>query len=115
MMHNPIINPWFFYMADTMDSCKFVCEVLAACLVIFMVCAALILWLDDGYYFSKDKRPSFKPFIVTTIIMLILAVFIPSKTTVYKMEAAKLVTHETVEKSLDYIDHIVDRFIEKGK
>ena len=130
-MNEPIISPWFFYFADML------CPLIAVLGFIIVVCVATYILCDtcrkDAYlrlnhYRDDCNRPDWileakeeikdfdakiKVAKVVGIISLILALFIPSKETAYKMFVAYHVTPENIQMTEDMVDKSIDKVIEK--
>lgn len=94
-MTEPIINPWVFYLISLCD------KVYMASTAVALVFVALAVFLTIGMVVDGD--PVDKIMRKTVVILyavggvsLLLAVFIPSGTTVTAMVAANNITPETV-------------------
>lgn len=131
-MNEPIISPWFFYFADMLCPLPallgFVIVFCAATYVIYTACRKdtyLTLnhyrdkccnhpdWILEAKEEIKDFDTKIKVAKVVGIISLILALFIPSKETAYKMFVAYHVTPANVQMTGDMVDKSIDRVIEK--
>lgn len=94
-MNDPIINPWVFYLISLCDKAYLACTAAA------MVLLALAVFLTIGMVIDGD--PDDKSLRKTVVILYavggvsaLLAVFVPSGTTVTAMVAANNITPETV-------------------
>lgn len=97
-MNNPIINPWVFYLIGLCDNVFITCTVAAvvfAALAVVLTIGMVIDGLDGG---PVDKRMSKMVVILYAVgvVSALLAVFVPSGTTVTAMVAANNITPETV-------------------
>lgn len=59
-----------------------------------------------------------KKLVIPFIVALVLAIFVPSEKTVYKMMVANLATYENIDIAADTIeeafDHVIDKLVELG-
>ena len=118
----PIINPLWFYLIDTVTSLKVV--FLVAGIFIWMVLGfvsmSYLFWdFEDFKDFWKENRTKLIPTIVIATILIIVGCLIPGIETSYKMLVASLVTPdniaavgESVSSVVDYIINSVDKLIE---
>lgn len=97
-MNDPIINPWVFYLIGLCDNVSITCTVAA---VVFV---ALAVVLTIGMVINgADGDPVDKSILKMAVILYavggvsaLLAVFVPSSTTVTAMVAANNITPATV-------------------
>lgn len=94
-MSEPIINPWVFYLIRLCD------KVSVASTAVALVLVALAMFLTIGLVIDGDfvdKRISKMVVILYAVggVSALLAVFVPSGTTVTAMVAANNITPETV-------------------
>ena len=131
IMNEPIISPWLFYFIDMLSPLQFLlCLVIFVCVTTYFgytVCRKdaylrMNSYRDGGLCSSwileaKEEIKSFDAKIkvakVVGIISLILALFIPSKETAYKMFIAYHVTPANVQMTEDMVDKSIDKVIEK--
>ena len=103
-MNEPIISPWLIYLLDVSDAIKwtmFVIAIASGILALFVFCV-------DEEITSRTKRT-----VIICIVATILAIFVPSERTMYKMIIASYVTPTNIQKAGDSIDAVIDRAIEK--
>lgn len=86
----PIINPMFFYFADTIPNVFFVCW-FASAIGVAYVCLRKISSIDEEQPYKAPKS-----LIAAIVAGIVLAVCIPSQETLYKMAIAKFVTRDNV-------------------
>ena len=89
-MDNPIVNPIWFYLADTIPNVRYVLIVVSVALFIISV----------G---QIDNNKVFRKFIIGGFLSLIVGVLIPSQETLYKMVAAKMITPNNIKIVSDYV------------
>ena len=94
----PIINPVFFYIADTAPCIKFASLVVAAIGIIITLIILLTIDLDES------TKKAFKTLKVISIVSVLLFIFVPSQETIYKMGIASLVTEDNVS----YVANLVN-------
>lgn len=99
----PIINPWFFYFVDKADAIIMLFSIVS---FIFIMCSLFMLVEDE------DKKTKSWMFIYGLIFALI-AVLIPSSSTIYKMEIAKQVTPDNIKVIGNTTDKTIDIIINK--
>lgn len=96
-MSEPIINPWVFYLISLCDKVSVACTVAAVVFVALAVFSTIGLIVDFNFV---DKRMMSKTVVILYAVggvSALLAVFVPSGTTVTAMVAANNITPETVE------------------
>lgn len=84
----PIVSPVFFYIADTIPAVKCISAII--CAVASM--AILFSWLLA--HDEQTRMP--KSLIATFGITLVLAIFVPTQDTLYKMGVASFVTPDNI-------------------
>ena len=94
-MSEPIITPWVFYLISLCDKVSVSCTVAAFVLVGLASFLAIGLAIDGDF---ADKRMSKMVVILYAVggVSALLAVFVPSSTTVTAMVAANNITPATV-------------------
>ncbi len=107
-----IVNPWIFYFAGICDNLG--CVVILAALVIGIYMLIRVV----GYY--ADEMPhwwdkNFKIAAIVGLLLLALAVVIPSQSTCYKMIIASQVTAENLDKVEDTVERIADYVADKDE
>lgn len=94
-MSEPIINPWAFYLISLCDKVSWVSTAVALVLVVL----ALLLTIGmvaDGDPDDKSLRKMVVILYAVGGVSALMAVFVPSGTTVTAMVAANNITPETV-------------------
>ena len=130
-MNEPIISPWLFYFIDMLSPLLLLlCFVIFVCVTtyVFYTACRKDAYLRLNYYRAECNRPNWileikediksfdakiKVAEVVGIISLILALFVPSKETAYKMFVAYHVTPANVQMTEDMVDKSIDKVIEK--
>lgn len=95
-MSEPIINPWVFYLISLCDKVSVACTVASVVFVALAVFSTIGLIVDFNFV---DKRMMSKTVVILYAVggvSALLAVFVPSGTTVTAMVAANNITPETV-------------------
>ena len=100
----PIINPMVFYWIGVLPSI-FVISFIASFTLILLI-ALLIIDFDSGNLELRKAFPKIRLFWLSVLLVFfgVVAVFIPTKSTAYKMLAADKLTEDRLEKVIDYID-----------
>ena len=129
-MNEPIISPWLFYFTDMLNQLPpLLCLIIIVCIATYIIYSACRknAYLTLNHY-RDDNRPNWilevkeeirhfdakiKVAEVVGIISLILALFLPSKETAYKMFVAYHVTPANVQMTEDMVDKSIDKVIEK--
>lgn len=94
-MSEPIINPWVFYLISLCDKVSTACT--AAAFVLLGLAAFLTIGLAiDGDFPDKRMSKTVVILYAVGVVSALLAVFVPSGTTVTAMVAANNITPETV-------------------
>lgn len=101
-MNDYIINPAIFYLCNTLDTLKVIC-------IIFTVGLAIATGVSfvgycDGTF---DTNTIAKKLLIVTIVCLVLAVFIPSQTTIIEMTVASLATKGNVELTVEGLKELI--------
>ena len=130
-MNEPIISPWLFYFIDMLNPLTpLLCFIIVVCLATYILYTAcrkdtyLRLnyyrdgcdypeWISEAKEEIKDFDAKIKIAEVVGIISLILALFVPSKETAYKMFVAYHVTPANIQMTGDVVDKSIDKVIEK--
>lgn len=90
-MGNPIVNPIWFYLTDTIPNVRYV--LIAVSFALFIISVGQI-----------DNNKVFRKFIIGGFLSLIVGVLIPSQETLYKMVAAKMITPNNIKTITDYVN-----------
>ena len=116
----PIINPLWFYLIDTVTSLKVIFLIIGtmAWMALGVISVSHLSWDSDDFIdFWKLKYT--KVIAVTATVLIIVGCLIPGIETSYKMLVASLVTPdnitavgESVSSVVDYIINSVDKLIE---
>ena len=94
-MSEPIINPWVFYLISLCDKVYMASTAVALVLVALAVFLTIVL-VDGGYPVDESIRKTVVILYAVGVVSALLAVFVPSGTTVTAMVAATNITPETV-------------------
>ena len=89
-MDNPIVNPIWFYLADTIPNIRYVFIAVGFCLFI----------LSIG---QIDNNKVFRKIVVSGFLALVVGAIIPSQETLYKMVAAKMITPNNIQTVSNYV------------
>ena len=89
-MDSPIVNPIWFYLADTIPNIRYVFIAVGFCLFI----------LSIG---QIDNNKVFRKIVVSGFLALVVGAIIPSQETLYKMVAAKMITPNNIQTVSDYV------------
>lgn len=97
-MNEPIINPWAFYLIGLCDNVSVVCTVAAVVFVALAVVLTIGMVIDgiDGEPTDKGIRKMAVILYAVGGMSALLAIFVPSSTTVTAMVAANNITPATV-------------------
>ena len=90
-MDNPIVNPIWFYLADTIPNIRYVFIAVGFCLFI----------LSIG---QIDNNKVFRKIVVSGFLALVVGAIIPSQETLYKMVAAKMITPNNIKTVSGYVN-----------
>lgn len=114
----PIISPWLFYWAEVFDIFKGFGGFLG--LAVFIISGFILA----GIYGDKVKDtitkeeealyPMVKHIFIFGLIIALLALFTPSKQTLYTMYISSNITQENLNKFSDNVDTLIDKVIEKA-
>lgn len=97
-MSDPIINPWVFYLLGLCDNVSITCTVAAVVFVVLAVVLTIGMVIDgiDGVPADKSVRKMAVILYSVCGVSALLALFVPSSTTVTAMVAASNITPATV-------------------
>lgn len=97
-MNDPIINPWVFYMIGLCDNVFITCTVAAVVFVVLALVLTIGMVIDgiDGLPADKSVRKMAVILYAVGGVSALLALFVPSGTTVTAMVAANNITPATV-------------------
>ena len=94
-MSDPIINPWVFYLIGLCDKVSMASTAVATVLVALAMFLTIVL-VADGYPVDESILKTVVILYAVGGVSALLAVFVPSGTTVTAMVAANNITPETV-------------------
>lgn len=109
-----IINPIWFYFLDVCEGLKIVVFILAGCLAVTAI-IGFGMYACDEFYDDEKALKNLKKMIIATIILLVVAIIIPSKQTLITMMVAKFATYENAGWTVDAIKGAVDYIVEAIK
>lgn len=113
MSNECIINPWIFYFIDLSTSIVVASTILAILSIILMV-VCCVIYNETYDQKTKDTANMYgKNLGVAFIIFLVLAIFIPSRETCYKMLIASNITKENITTTSEAINEVLDKAVEK--
>lgn len=112
-MNNPIVSPWLIYLIDTVGPLRDT----VILLTIITIVASAFLYIDSGNQYDEDKEIRFrnlaKRFLWSGVMCGLIAIFMPSSHTIYKMIAASYVTPANIQATGELADKAVDKVIDK--
>ena len=120
-----IINPWFFYFANLLDSFWTLASIVLFLAIVGTVGFG-IWWVMEAYAsdffvhddnespFAKFCKKMIKASVIATIISAVLMIVVPTEETVNKMMISSFVTKENVEKTKEEAKEIIDYIAEKA-
>ena len=112
-MNDPIISPWLIYFVETVASMSCLIKVSGAIAI-----GLAFLYLVHSTETYDDERAansikSAKKFFTIGVVFTLLAVFIPTRDTIYKMMAASCLTPANIQATGELADKAVDKVIDK--
>ena len=112
-MNEPIISPWLIYWIGRLGLIQMISCVFGILLTIGVSIFTLDKLADD--YYEKDKLFSnvFKVFVCIALFFDVLAIFVPTKSEVIAMYAAKNITPANIKTAGEFTDKAIDKLIEK--
>ena len=106
----PIINPLWFYLIDTITSTKELIVILGSLLLFVLLFRSFMSnSIEDFTNFWKEKG---KKGLLISLLLIILGCLIPGTETAYKMLVASLITHDNIAMLGDSVSNVVDYIIE---
>lgn len=112
-MNEPIISPWIFYFIDLLTSISITSTFLAILSIALMV-GCFVLYNETYDQKKKDDvAMCVKNLVIAFIIFLVLAIFIPSRETCYKMLIASNINKENITTTSEAINEVLDKAVEK--
>ena len=124
-----VINPIWFYLCDVFGIVKTGATIASGLIGFTWLCTYVSGWWltttnvhfgenDCDYREGLGLKATAKKLVIPLIVTLVLAVFVPSEKTVYKMMVANLATYENIDIAADTIeeafDHVIDKLVELG-
>ncbi len=111
----PIINPFWFYLNDVLNTLKEVGFFGTVILLSFIAILSLIVFVDCGLNYGMPPyyKQIFKKSIIILCMSLSVYILIPSKKTMYSIIVSDFVTNENVDKATNTIRDGVDYIVEK--
>lgn len=114
----PIINPWVFYLIDVVDSIKSVLW----CIGGIFFCTLIVYFIgymscDDGCRGDEKKKEKCVKYAIVSIGVLVIVgvlnIAIPSKTTMYQMLAARYLTTDNIGSAQNNVVELVGRIVKE--
>ena len=106
-MNEPIINPWWFYLASVCDKVLFMATaVLVASFFISIWCGLGLLW-ESGEEHKQKLKWLVKKVLFAVAVAATLTLVIPNKETVISMVVASVVTNENVKMTREEIISLI--------
>ena len=110
---NYIVDPSWVYWMNVADAAKWISAIVGG------ICAiALIIGVPIAIYESCEDRPWHDevkkwalPCIIASVVLIAIAVFVPSKKTLITMKVAELATKENIDMTAQQLKEIVDYII----
>lgn len=99
----PVISPWFFYFAGVSNFIMII-SLIGLIISLSVIFSILVL---------KEDKKDLKLSIIAVIAFFVLATFMPSERTCYKMLIASMITPKNVETLVDKTEETIDILIEK--
>lgn len=109
-MNEYIIKPMWFYWLSIVDNLMGVLIIFAICLALASI-ASLFVYMDCGDYAPYFAKRWYR-FLIASIVLAVIFIFIPSKKTLIEMEIARHATQSNVEQIFSYIDEKADKIID---
>ena len=106
----PIISPWVFYYIDIID--KVYVAIQPLILIILLVIAMITVNQFAGFDEYETVLKWRKPLCIVFVILCVIYIFIPSKTTIYQMIAANYITPANLEK-VGNVNKLIDTVVEE--
>lgn len=122
-----VINPIWFYLCDVFRIVGTFADIAAGLIGLTWLFTYVSGWWlttvnarfgekDYDYIEGLALTALAKKLVIPFIVTLVLAIFIPSEKTVYKMMVANLATYENIDIAADTIeeafDHVIDKLVE---
>ena len=112
-----IINPWTFYLIDTLENIR-ILGIVAFVLSVVTAIILAVMVFDHTNDVSDEKKALYKKllkrvFIPITVVSILAITFIPNKKTMYTMWVSSYVTTDNLDKATEVIQDGVDYIFEK--
>lgn len=111
-MNEPIVSPWLIYWIGRVN----ILQGISCVFGIFLTVGAILLTimqLTDDYKKDEPFPKLFKVLIGIALMFDTLALFVPTKTEIVAMYAARYVTPTNIKATGEFADKAVDKLIEK--
>lgn len=109
-MNEPIVSPLVFYVASFVDAIKFGAGFMA---MLFGIASTIGLFIWVNEYPTDKEKKGIMCIWKMTVATFLIACFVPSSATIYKMVVAKQITPANIQMVGDKVDKSVDKIIEK--
>lgn len=111
-MNEPIISPWLIYWIGRLEVIQAISCVFGIALTVGTSLLTLGQLMDD--YKKDEPFPKvFKVLICMALVFDTLALFVPTKSEIIAMYAAKNITPANIKATGEFADKAVDKLIEK--
>lgn len=119
-MQNYIIDPSVFYWINVMGILQTVCAIFGGLLLFGAICFLITgiynyIEMKNGYDSNEECVKLCKKFVrillLIAIVLIMISIFIPGKSTCVEMLVAKTATFENVDWSVTQVKEIVDYIV----
>lgn len=113
----PVISPWVFYLMPICDNLNFVAALVGFVLVITTIAIAICLVIEGTSRYPNENliktlKPVKNKLAVLSVILMLLAIFVPNQETLTKMLIAQNVTYERVEVAANTVESVYNDIME---
>lgn len=114
----PYINPWFFYWISVAKSARFFLYAIGAlslvvAIIIIIPAAANAYDSEDLMDNLKNVKKQLTAAILISIFSAMIAAFLPTEASMYKMVVAKVITPDNIAGGVDTIKQVIDYIVQK--
>jgi len=111
-----IVNPMMFYWMQVSDELRGLLFIFGILLGIALITSTIITIVNCEYNDDEQNRRSkklIKTFAISTVICVMVGVFVPAKETLIEMSIAKMATVENAQIAIETIKEAADYVFEK--
>lgn len=105
---DPIISPIWFYVIELFDKVLIISAMTLALSLVFLI----LIIVDSGGSFREEHKTIYHILIGIVVVSLILVIVVPSRTVMYQMLAASIITPDNITSAENNVVEFIKKIAE---